>query len=75
MTFEEDDSNWIDGYEVSDIVVKDLDLRQPLTIWTPLIRKSIWSSGTSGCTIVSIGTSNRSSPRLSIDYPIKPGLR
>jgi hypothetical protein len=26
MAFEEDDSNWMDGYEVSDIVVRDLDL-------------------------------------------------
>ena len=30
MTFEEDDSNWMDGYEVSDIVVKDLDLMTAL---------------------------------------------
>ena len=26
MAFEEDHSNWMDGYEVSDIVVSDLDL-------------------------------------------------
>ena len=32
MAFEEDDSNWMDGYEVSDIVVRDLDLEQPSTI-------------------------------------------
>jgi len=30
MAFEEDDSNWMDGYEVSDIVVRDLDLMTAL---------------------------------------------
>ena len=30
MAFEEDDSNWMDDYEVSDIVVKDLDLMTAL---------------------------------------------
>ena len=30
MGFEEDDSNWMDGCEVSDIVVRDLDLMTAL---------------------------------------------
>lgn len=30
MANEEDDSNWMDGYEVSDIVVRDLDLMTAL---------------------------------------------
>ena len=30
MAFEEDDSNWMDGYEVSDIVLRDLDLMTAL---------------------------------------------
>ena len=30
MAIEEDDSNWMDGYEVSDIVVRDLDLMTAL---------------------------------------------
>jgi len=30
MAFEEDDSNWMDGYEVSEILVRDLDLMTAL---------------------------------------------